>query len=277
MSCKTIIAYLARLGGVQEVMNVALPLTEKFGAHLIGMHVSSGMPMTGTIDAQVPPEIIDQYAQHMREEATQIENAFSKAVKGAQVLTEWRWHEPKILGTDILHTISGQTRCADLIVMGQTDSEQRVGELTADIIIAAGRPVIVVPKNGATTNLTGKIVVAWDGSREAARAAFDSLPLLREAQSVSVLTIQKDGDVDTVTPDCGDLALSLARHEIKAEAVVLASNTSAGEALTEYVSKNDCDLIVMGCYGHSRLREMLFGGATRYILRDMIVPVLMSH
>lgn len=277
MSYKTIIAYLARPDGVADVMNVALPLAEKFGAHLIGMHVSSGVPVMGTIASQVPHEIIEQYAQHMREDAEAIEDAFSNAVKGAKVQTEWRQHIQKVLGMDILHMISEQTRCADLVVMGQSDSEQRVGELTADIIIAAGRPVIVVSKTGPATNLAGKIVVAWDGSREAARAAFDSLSLLQEAQSVYVVTIQKDIGKDAVTLGGRELALSLARHGVNAEAVALDGDASAGETLTKYVSENDCDLIVMGCYGHSRLRERLFGGATRHILREMIVPVLMSH
>ncbi|GBE44024.1 MAG TPA: hypothetical protein ENH05_02495 [Rhizobiales bacterium] len=277
MSYKTILAYFARPDGVQGVMDAALPLAEKFGAHLIGTHVISGVPVTGTIGAQVPPEIIEQYAQHMREDAAAIKVAFSKAIKGAPVQTEWRQPELKVLGADILHLISEQTRCADLVILGQSDAEQRVGELTADIIIAAGRPVIVVPKNGTATNLTGKIVIAWDGSREATRAAFDSLPLLKEAQSVFVVSVQKRGGKDPVTSGCGELALSLARHGAKAEAVVLESSTAAGEALTKYASDNDCDLIVMGCYGHSRLRERLFGGATRHILQNMILPVLMSH
>ena len=277
MSYKTIAAYLARPDAVADVMNVALPLAEKFGAHLAGIHVSSGVPVIGTIGAQVPPEIVEQYVQHMREDAEAIESAFSKAVKGVPVQSEWRQPELKVIGTDVLHMISKQTRCADVVIMGQSDTEQRVGELTADIIIAAGRPVIIVPKNCAGTTLTGKIAVAWDGSREATRAAFDSLPLLKEAQSVWVVTIQKEECKDTLTSGCGDMALTLARHGVKAEAVALKSNSPAGEALTRYVSENDCDLIVMGCYGHSRLRERLFGGATRHFLREMIVPVLMSH
>jgi nucleotide-binding universal stress UspA family protein len=277
MSYKTIAAYLARPDNVTDVMNAALPLAEKFGAHLTGIHVSSGVPVIGTIGAQVPPEIIEQYVQHMHEDAEAIEAAFSKAVKGAQVQSEWRQPELKVVGTDILHMISTQTRCADIVVMGQSDTEQRVGELTADIIIDAGRPVIIVPKNCAAPSLTGKIVIAWDGSREATRAAFDSLPLLKEAQSVRVVTIAKEDGKNPVTSGCGDLTLALARHGVKAEAVALESNAAAGETLTKYVSENDCDLIVMGCYGHSRLRERLFGGATRHFLQEMIVPVLMSH
>lgn len=278
MSYKTILAYLSRPDGVQGVMDSALPLAEGFGAHLIGTHVSSGVPILGTMGAQVPPEIIDQYVQHMNEDAEVIKKAFFKAVKGAKVQSEWRQQEQKIYGTDFLRMISEQTRTADIIVMGQFDAELRAGDLTADIILAAGRPVIVVPKSGAATNLAGKIVIAWDGSREAARAAFDSLPLLEDAQSVFVVTAQKGGAEDAVASGGGELALSLARHSVNAEAVVIdRRGASAGDALSKFVSERDCDLIVMGCYGHSRLRERLFGGATQHFLQNMILPVLMSH
>ncbi|MFQ5625330.1 MAG: universal stress protein [Methyloligellaceae bacterium] len=276
MPYKTILAYLARPGAIQGVMGTALPLAEKFGAHLIGMHVCSGTPLAGTMGAQVPPEIIEQYAQHRREEAAAIKDAFSKAVKGAKVQTEWRQPDQTVLGTDILHLISGQTRYADIVVMGQPSSEQRLGELTADIIIAAGRPVLVVPNAGGFSNAPQRVVVAWNGSREAARAAYDALPLLKEAQSVSVVTTHSGKGA--VTPKSEEMAHTLARHGVKAEAVLLdKGGASTGEAMNKFASEQDCDLLVMGCYGHSRLRERLFGGATRHFLQNMILPVLMSH
>ncbi len=277
MSYKTIAAYLASPDGVADVIKLALPLAEKFDAHLIGMHASPGVPVLGTIGAQVPPDIIEQYAQHMRDDTEAIKTAFAKAVKGAQVKTEWRQHEQKVIGADILNTISEHTRCADIVIMGQFDAEQRAGDLTADIIIGAGRPVIVVPKSCAATSLTGNIVIAWDGSRESARAAFDSLPLLKQAKSVYVVTVQKRNGGDAISSGGGELAHSLARHGVTVEAVALESGASAGETLTKYASDKDCDLIVMGCYGHSRLRERLFGGATQNILQKMTRPVLMSH
>ena len=277
MSYKTILAYLAKADGIQSVMDTALPLAGRFGAHLIGTHVMPGVPSLGTMGAQVSPEIIEQFAQQMREEAAAIKASFADAVEGARIQTEWRQQKQKVLGMDILHLISEQTRSADIVVMGQTDSAQRAGDLNADVIIAAGRPVVVVPKTGGATDLTGKIVVAWDGSREATRAAFDSLPLLKEAQSVFVVTIQKRNGKDQAVPGCEELAHTLARHGAKAEAVTLDSEKSAGEALSKFASEKDCDLMVMGCYGHSRLRERLFGGATQHMLQNMILPVLMSH
>jgi len=276
MSCKTIIAYLSRRDGVTEVMNVALPLARKHSAHLIGLHVYSGVPIVGTIGAQIPPEIIEQYAQTMREDADAIGAVFKSLIKGSEVQAEWCCHERKEIGTDLLSAISQRVRCADLVVMGQAESEQRVGELTADIILSAGRPAIVVPEKTAETDLTGKIVVAWDGSREASRAAFDALPLLKLAESTVIVTIQKR-KTSAVNSGGADLALCLARHGVTVEATTLKATGSTHEALAKFASERDSDLIVMGCYGHSRLRERLFGGATQGMLEKLPLPVMMSH
>lgn len=279
MSYKTIVVYLPRPGGVANVTDAALQLAGSFGAHVIGLHVSSGLPIAGTIGAQVPPEIIDQYIEYMREDAKAIEAAFARSVKGADVKTEWRGPEEASAGVDILAAISEQTRCADLVIVGQTDAEQRAGELTTDIILAAGRPVLIVPATGKSGGLPGKAVIGWDGSREAARAAFDALPLLKRATAVSVVTVGKGDDVKEAVRNGGvDLAEALVRHGVKAEVAMIAKGDStAGQALIECVSSHDADLLVMGCYSHSRLRERLFGGATRHLLENMTVPVLMSH
>jgi len=279
MSYKTIAVYLAQPDSVSGVMDVALPLAESFGAHLIGLHISSRVPVMGTIGAQVPPEIIDQYIQIMRKDAKSIEASFAKAVKGAKIQSEWRGHDENSAGADQLHSITEQTRCADLVIMGQSDSEQRVGELAADVILGSGRPVLTVPGTGKFGELSGQIVVGWDGSREAARAVFDALPLLKKAKGVSIVTVREGGEVkDTLGTGGADMALTLSRHGIKVEAVSLNKNDrSVGDTLLEYTSSQDGDLLVMGCYSHSRLRERLFGGATQHLLRNMIAPVLRSH
>jgi len=279
MSYKTIAVYLAQPDSVSSVMDVALPLAESFDAHLIGMHVSSGVPVMGTIGAQVPPEIIEQYIEIMRKDAKAIEEKFSATVKGSKVQSEWRGQDEKSPRADLLHNITEQTRCVDLVIMGQSDAEQHVGELAADVILGSGRPVLTIPKKGQFGDLSGQIVVGWDGSREAARAAFDALPLLKNAKGVSIVTIREGSDAkDSLGTGGADLALTLSRHGVKAEAVTLEkSDDSAGDTLLAFTSEQDGDLLVMGCYSHSRLRERLFGGATRHLLQNMIVPVLMSH
>lgn len=279
MSYKTIAVYLAQPNSVSSIMKVALPLAESFDAHLTGVHVSPGVPVMGTIGAQVPPEIIEQYINFMHEDAKAIEASFRKTVKGSKIQTEWRGHDDTSSSSDMLHSITEQTRCVDLVIMGQNDSEQRVGELAADIILGSGRPVLTIPKEGSFGDLSGQIVVGWDGSREAARAAYDALPLLKRAKGVAIVTISEDGKTTDVLGKGGaDLARTLSRHGVKAEAVTLEKRSgSVGDTLLAFTSEQDGDLLVMGCYSHSRLRERLFGGATQHLLQNMIVPVLMSH
>jgi len=279
MSYKTIAVYLPTQDSVAGIMTVALPFAEAFGAHLTGLHVHSALPVAGTIGAQVPAEIIEQYMDIMREDAKAVAKDFAEAVAKTNTPTEWLGEEDISTGTNILSTISALTRCSDLVVIGQPDPEHRSGELTADIVLTAGRPALVVPANAKPLDIAGKVVVGWDGSREAARAVFDALPLLKQASNVFVVTVGKGDDIKEAVRNGGvTLAESLARHDVKAEVAMIAkSDSSAGEALNAYVDEQNANLLVMGCYGHSRLRERLFGGATLNVLEHMKVPVLMSH
>ncbi len=279
MSYKTIAVYLARPDSVASIMEVALPLAESFEAHLIGLHVSPGVPVMGTIGAQVPPKIIEQYIEIMHTDAAAIKDVFSTAIKKSKVQSEWRGQDDTSVHPDLLHNITEQTRCADLVIMGQNDSEQRVGDLAADVILGSGRPVITVPSSGEFGKLSGQMVVGWDGSREAARAVFDALPLLKKAKGVSIVTVSEEGEAkDTLGTGGADIARTLSRHGVRAEAVALKkSDKSVGDALLAFTSQQDGELLITGCYSHSRLRERLFGGATQRLLQKMIVPVLMSH
>ena len=144
--------------------------------------------------------------------------------------------------------------------------------------MAAGRPVLMVPNEGLHSGIGSRVVVAWNGRREATRAAFDALPLLQQAKEVKVLWIDPaSGDEDGGTFAATDLCAALARHGITCEAVAAASDGNVGATLLSRAVEQRADLLVMGCYGHSRLTEFVFGGATRHILRHMTIPVLMSH
>ena len=143
------------------------------------------------------------------------------------------------------------------------------------VVLAAGRPVLVVPYIGARDTVGARIVVAWDGSREAARSIADALPFLTGAETVTLLMIDATNNPD-IAPD--DIRRYLARHTVDAELVATPSaSLDVGDGLLSRVADLDADLLVMGAYGHSRLREFVMGGASRYIFQHMTVPVLMSH
>ena len=135
------------------------------------------------------------------------------------------------------------------------------------------------PPAGGTAEIGKYVTIAWNGSREAARATFDALPLLADAEQVKVLALDQDGadGPEGFTPS-DEITLSLVRHGISAEAASGSSvGRSTGEALLSHVAEQGGDLLVMGCYGHTRFREFIFGGATRHVLHNATVPVLMSH
>ena len=192
---------------------------------------------------------------------------------------EWRGLEESTPRVDLLDAIEGHALCADLLVMGQDDGELRAGELAAEVILGTGRPVLVVPQTGKFEKIGERAVVAWDGTRASARAAFDALPLLKRAKKVSVVSVREKHprkDIDGYGSE--EMALVLARHGVEVEASYEdLGDLKVGERLLAHLADFDGDLLVMGCYGHSRLRERLFGGATREILGEMIAPVLLSH
>ncbi len=146
-------------------------------------------------------------------------------------------------------------------------------------MIGSGRPVLIVPSVGEPRSVGDKVLVAWNARREAARAVFDALPLLQRAKEVKVVWVnpQSEQDVAQDIP-AADICAALARHNVKCQATEqLQPRTGVGETLLACAKEMDADLLVMGCYGHTRLREFVFGGASRHVLAQMSVPVLMSH
>jgi nucleotide-binding universal stress UspA family protein len=139
-----------------------------------------------------------------------------------------------------------------------------------------GRPVLVVPRYGTFPTIGERVLVAWNGAREAVRAVNDALPLLQRAQLVTVLSIDPS-DADHRIPSA-DITLHLARHGVTAVAAqTRGTDLLVADILLSYAADLGADLIVSGAYGHTRLRELVLGGMTRHLLQTMTVPVLMSH
>lgn len=171
-------------------------------------------------------------------------------------------------------------RHTDLVILGQSKTPALLDRHVADhVALGCGRPVLVVPYIGAGSTLGERVFIAWNGRREAVRAIHDALPLLERAKHVTVMAInpragaEEHGDVP-----CADICLHLARHGVEAEAAEVESgDVGVGDMLLSRAADASADLIVMGAYGHSRIRELMLGGVTKHLLEHMTVPVLMSH
>ena len=179
--------------------------------------------------------------------------------------------------------VSLNAKYVDLAIVSQADPDDAESYpnpgLPAEVALEAGRPVLVLPYIGAGKTLGKNVMVAWNGSREATRAVNDALPLLERAVKVSVLAVNpRDGGGDHGDVPSADISLHLARHGVKTEATQTVSNEiDVADVILSRIADTGCDLLVMGAYGHSRMRELMMGGVTRDILKHMTVPLLLSH
>ena len=184
---------------------------------------------------------------------------------------------------DKLPTLLAQhARYTDLIVIGQPDlASGGVDDtaLTEAAFMDSGHPALVIPRGWSGTLPPQRALIAWDGSREAARAATDAIPLLQHAEFVLIVVVDaRDIGGHNGRRRGEDLATYLSRHAVKAEVRSMASGSKAVTDVLLAEARNDAaDLLIMGGYGHSRVREMLVGGTTRHVLEHTTVPVLFAH
>lgn len=255
---------------------LAADLARRSDAHLSALYVYPRLDFPAVYGAELPPEYLDAAEAENERVAIEIKEKFEHSTTSPDLRTEWVVERGDAADKLITHG-----RYADLLIVGQPHPDEPspfVG-IPDEVILAAGRPVLVVPYIGPHERTGKRVIVAWNASREAARAVNDALPMLENAEEVHVLVldVNKSNVEDAALPGA-DICLHLARHGIDAEAHhVQANEIDVANLLLSQVSDLDADLLVMGAYGHSRLREIMLGGATRDVLSQMTVPVLMSH
>ena len=252
-------------------LRVAFDLARTYQAHLVGVGVRQPLPLLPGAEIGM---IYAELEMSAKRELARDAERFAQAVRTIDyaALSEWREAEG-----EPAQALASSARYADLCVVSQGDLDAEGAarvELPADLALASGRPVLVVPFVGAGVPIARRALIAWNGSREAARAVGDSLPFLARADEVHVLTVSEAGLQDT---QGHDLARYLARHGLRVEVHTHSpSGLSPASVILNIACELGSDLLVIGCYGHTRLREALFGGVTRETLRSMTIPVLMS-
>ncbi|APR34616.1 universal stress protein [Paraburkholderia sp. SOS3] len=279
MSYKTLLVHLDNSERTPQRLDTALQLGRRFQAHLTGLYATfepdsrAFYVMAGTAD---------YYASHQRRRDQQrgaIERLFHAQALRANVDARF------ICANGPANSSVPQlARYADLVIMGQTDPQDPESFIDHNfleaVVVAAGRPVLLFPYAGGATRAIGeRILIAWDGSREAARAAYDAIPFLSHAKKCTVVTVRGTAGEPPGERFAGaDIALTLARHGASVDVldVDASRHTPVGGVLLSTAHDQGCDMIVMGAYGHSRWRELVMGGTTRTILQSMTMPVLMS-
>ncbi|NWG45542.1 MAG: universal stress protein [Alphaproteobacteria bacterium] len=175
----------------------------------------------------------------------------------------------------LVPTVSELARLADLVVFGRTCSDEpSLTDALEECLMAAGRPILLAPRE-AGASIGTRVCIAWDGSAEAANALSAGLPVLAGARAVTCLTIGEKAEAE---PRLASVRAYLALHGVTAESHWLApSGEPVGERLLAEAERRNADLVIMGGYGHSRLREFILGGATRHVLANAAIPVLIAH
>jgi nucleotide-binding universal stress UspA family protein len=254
----------------------AVSLARTFEAHAAGVAFAyEAVPAAMLID-DIPPTWIETFRREAEEAAKVAVGNFNEAARRAGIVVEARWMAASFVGTaDVFGRIA---RRFDLSVVRQAEPGKSTPAplMIEAALFESGRPVLIVPYIQKSGIKLDRVMVCWDGSRTAARAVNDAMPFLERAKTVEIAMVAERGKSDEVPG--ADIAQHLARHGIRVEVKqFVAPEAKAADVLLSHAADVSVDFLVMGGFGHSRLREFVLGGVTRSILDTMTVPTLMSH
>jgi nucleotide-binding universal stress UspA family protein len=275
---KDIIVNLEHDVSRDRARDFAITIAEAFNAHVAGVAFAYAPEFPGYVMLEIPPNIVAAMVEDSKKGAEAAINRFDETARRSLLSAEHRFI--RTVGLEAPTLFAALARRFDLSIFLQSGPD---GASNDDMIESAlfetGRPLVVVPyihKDGLKLD---RVVCCWDGGRAAARAINDALPLLAKADKVDLLIIENDKTKNETTEIRGvEMASHLARHDVNVEIEIIpAPDIEVGDAILSHVADESGTLIVMGGYGHAKLREIILGGVTRAMLKSMTVPVFMSH
>lgn len=278
MGYRSIVVHVNNSTRTEQRIRIAAGIAQSEEAHLIGV-APTGLAIFRPESQMSELGIyVEQTMGRLRQRCADATARFDAIVQRLDLHS----FESRVADDEDGYAISLHARYADLVVIGQADSnDPTIGtsmNFPEHVLLNAGRPVLIVPFAGTFDTVGRDVLVAWSASRESARAVTDALPFLKRARNVRVLALNATQTLDGHGAEPGaDIALYLARHGVKVEVNRERAVVDIGNALLSRAADYGSDLIVMGGYGHSKFRETLLGGVTRTMLEQMTVPVLMSH
>lgn len=255
----------------------AISVAEAYNANVTGLAFAYDPPWPPSVLEAAVIDIYRTVKENNKKLSQDAVARFENAARKSQLQAEGLVIESSLVGS--IEAFTKRARAFDLVVVRQPEPERddNAQDMLEAALFNSGRPTLIVPyiqKEGFSPK---RVLCCWDGSRAAARAMGDALPILQKAGSVKVLTVST-GKFDERDVAGAELATHLARHKLQVELVrIPAADIDVASAILSHAADTSADLIVMGGYGHSRLREFALGGATRGILQSMTVPTLMSH
>ena len=256
-------------------LSLATRIAAGFGAHLIGVHLHTLpdiLDITDPLQSGTIRNLLDASDREADRSFAVVARTFSGMTASHELR---RLHG---LAPDLGSDLAEMARSADLFIgtrpygdpTGHTQIEERV-------VFGSGRGCLFLPPGGTPHTEFKVITVAWDGSREAARAVTEAMPFLTQAKAVHLVTIASPDDELDAEKHFASIVAHLQRHGVETATTILAYSAGTGEQLERFAHQKGSDLVVMGAYGHGRMVEWIFGGATRHLLRHSTLPILMAH
>lgn len=274
MSYKTVLVHVDESMHACERIQLAATVAMTQHAHLIGIATTGASRYLRRM--QMLAELDTNFLVHLeflRQRAKQGLEEFSEVAEKIGMPS----FETRLIDDEAGGGVSLQARYSDLVVIGQNNPQEASPIVMPDfpqyVVLHSGRPVLIIPYAGRFGHIGNRALIAWDASMTAARAIANALPLLKRAQIVQIATFNQEPQ----SSSGADITAYLARHGVKTEVIARQTDHEIGHALLGLANDLECDLLVMGAYGHPRFREILLGGATSTVLDTMTIPVLMSH
>ena len=275
---KDIILHLERDSSRDAVRDFAVSTAETFGAHLTGVSFAFAANIPNYIMPDFPADVLANMLSESEAAARGAISGFESAVKREDLSAEPRLILQSEFGPT--RTFAEMARNFDLSIIMQSDDDVGINN---DLLIEAalfdsGRPLMVIPYTQRTLLKLDRVVCCWNGSRAAARAINDAMPFLKKANAVELFIIENEKTANEQVLSGAEIGRHLARHDVKVEVETTpAPDIDVADAILSHAADCSASMLVMGGYGHSRLREFVLGGATLGILSTMTVPVFLSH
>jgi nucleotide-binding universal stress UspA family protein len=276
MGFKTILVHCDSGSGTPVRLQIAAGLADRFDGRVVGLFVRPPFQAPAFIAAgPAMGSLQKSYETAMKADEATAAGAFRDII-GSKGIGDWRAADGLIEQVVIRHA-----RYADLVIVGQGGADAPLtstpSDLAEEVAMAGERPVLIVPHIGVARPPGGTVMLCWNDSREAVHAVTAALPLLQGADKVIILLVDPESEAGREPPGVG-VAAWLGRHGVKATIRRdTAAESDVGGVILSRAADLDVDLIVMGLYGHSRMRERVLGGASRTLLATMTVPVLVMH
>lgn len=278
MQPKTILVCLTTSENADTLLNVAVPLARKHGAHLIGLHTIEALLVYPGIAMHIPEPAFATFNASQKKESEAIKEVFDRHTGNEDFVSEYRLIRAEAVSAN--ERMVECARAADLVVMAHEDKEHdRYDQRNAQIrvIRESGRPVIVVPLDYDGPEIGANVLLGWSDTREAARAAHDLIGIADAGANLTVLRVGKSKQDPMRDADALDIVEMYSRHGLKP---TLEHREPGGASIAEVLNKvafeKGADLIVTGAFGHSKTYDFVLGATTHALLRDQQIPVLFS-